>query len=105
MADAGPALGLKGMLYAAKAMALAAFDFARDPARVARTRAEFARATPATPYRQVVEELVAPPQVPADATGARVGGQGPTACGGSGATWPVASSPWPAPSGACGAWA
>lgn len=64
MADAGPALGLKGMLYAAKAMALAAFDFARDPARVGR-----ARATPATPYRQVVEELVAPPQGPADAPG------------------------------------
>jgi aminobenzoyl-glutamate utilization protein B len=67
VAAAGSSIGMKGMLYAAKAMAVAAFDFARDPALVARARDEFARATAATPYRQVVEELVAPPHVPADA--------------------------------------
>jgi aminobenzoyl-glutamate utilization protein B len=67
VAAAGSGVGMKGMLYAAKAMALAGLGFVLEPGKVAAARAEFARATAQSPYRQVVEELVPPPHVPADA--------------------------------------
>ena len=67
VAAAGSSIGLKGMLYAAKAMAVAALDFVREPALLACAKEDFERATRRTPYYQVVSELVAPPHVPADA--------------------------------------
>ncbi len=64
---AGSGIGFKGMLYAAKAMAAAGFDFMIHPELVREARAEFDRATRDMPYRAAVGEIVAPPHVPADA--------------------------------------
>ena len=67
VAAAGSSIGMKGMLYAAKAMAVAGLDFAERPALVAAARDEFQAAAAAEPYRLVVDELIPPPHVPADA--------------------------------------
>lgn len=67
VAAAGSSIGMKGMLYAAKAMALAAFDFVTDPELVRRAQAEFDRATRDMPYQAAVGKIVAPPHVPVDA--------------------------------------
>ena len=67
VASAGSSIGMKGMLYAAKAMAVAGLDFVEQPELVRAARAEFEAAARAEPYRLVVEELVPPPHVPADA--------------------------------------
>ena len=67
VAAAGSSIGMKGMLYAAKAMAVAGLDFVERPDLVQAARAEFQKAVAAEPYRVVVDELIPPPHVPADA--------------------------------------
>ncbi len=67
VAAAGSSIGMKGMLYAAKTMAVAALDLVERPELLAAVRAEFEATAAAEPYRLVVEDLIAPPHVPADA--------------------------------------
>ncbi len=67
VAAAGSSVGMKGMLYAAKAMAAAGLAMLEEPARLAAARQEFAAATADVPYRLPVPELIAPPHVPPDA--------------------------------------
>ncbi len=67
VAAAGSSIGMKGMLYAAKAMAATALDFALDPRLVRAARDEFAAAAAREPYRLPLDELIPPPHVPAGA--------------------------------------
>ena len=70
VATGAMSIGHKGMLYAAKAMALAAADLCDDPAHLARARAEFQAATGGQPYRSPLPEGTQPPlpePVPASA--------------------------------------
>jgi len=67
VAAAGSSVGTKGMLYAAKAMAAAGARLVAEPERLHAARQEFRAATGGRPYRLAVEELIAPPHVPADA--------------------------------------
>lgn len=57
-------IGHRGMLHAAKAMAMAAADFYRDPELRAKARAEFEEATRGRPYRCPIPADVAPRNVP-----------------------------------------
>ena len=54
-------IGHKGMLHAAKAMAIAATDFYRDPALVRAAREEFERETAGRPYVCPVPAHIPPP--------------------------------------------
>ena len=52
----GGEIGIKGMIYAAKAMALCAVRLAESPETVAAARAEFEKATGGAPYRCLMSE-------------------------------------------------
>lgn len=63
-------IGHKGMLYAAKALALTAVELASDPAHLERARAEFQEATSARPYRSPLPADASPPLPETFSTGA-----------------------------------
>ena len=67
VAAVGSGIGFKGMIYAAKVMALAGCDFAVDPDLIRQARAEFDEATRSVPYHAAVDKIVPPPHVPAAA--------------------------------------
>jgi aminobenzoyl-glutamate utilization protein B len=54
-------IGHKGMLYAAKAMAVTAARLVAEPDRLARAREEFAQATDGRRYASPLPEGLAPP--------------------------------------------
>jgi len=60
VATGAMSIGHKGMLHAAKAMAITAADTIRDPSLIALARAEFIEATKGRPYRCPVPEDVPP---------------------------------------------
>lgn len=62
-AASGMSIGHKGMLHAARIMALAAYDLFRDPELLKRVRAEFEQAVRANPYRSPLPESA---QIPPD---------------------------------------
>ena len=60
-AAAGTSIGHKGMLHAARIMALAGIDLYSDPAHLERARREFEQRTAGKPYRSPLpDDLVAP---------------------------------------------
>ena len=61
VATGAMSIGHKGMLYAAKALAIAAADLCDDPAQLERARAEFREATGGRPYRSPLPEGTQPP--------------------------------------------
>lgn len=63
-AASGSSIGHKGMLHAAKIMALAAAECYIKPELLAKVRAEFAKATEAEPYKSPLPEHVMPPRYP-----------------------------------------
>jgi aminobenzoyl-glutamate utilization protein B len=63
-AASGSSIGHKGMLHAAKTMALAAAKLYTDPALLAEVRAEFEAATADEPYKSPLPEHVMPPRYP-----------------------------------------
>ncbi|HEX7023814.1 MAG TPA: hypothetical protein VF187_03265, partial [Gemmatimonadales bacterium] len=65
-ASAGAAIGLKGMLHAAKAMALIGVECLQDASIVARAKGEFAEQTRSNGYRSPLPDGLRPP-VPAGA--------------------------------------
>ena len=62
-ATAGMSIGHKGMIHAAKAMAIAAADLIADPALVAAAQAEFAESTKDRPYQSPIPAHVQPRKV------------------------------------------
>ncbi len=61
-ASTGVSIGHKGMIHAAKAMAIAASDFYLDPALRAKARAEFEASTAGRPYQCPIPAHVMPRQ-------------------------------------------
>ncbi|HEY9075723.1 MAG TPA: amidohydrolase [Anaerolineaceae bacterium] len=57
-------IGHKGMLHAAKVMALSAIDLYNDPSLLQKVRAEFETATKDHPYRCPLPDSVLPPRYP-----------------------------------------
>lgn len=57
----GTSIGLKGMHYAARIMALTAYDLLTEPALVEQAKAEFAEATSGRPYQAGLEESILAP--------------------------------------------
>ncbi|MCL4561437.1 MAG: amidohydrolase [Chloroflexi bacterium] len=64
VATGAMSIGHKGMLHAAKVMALSAMDLYSDAALLQKARAEFAKATEGQPYRTPLPENVQPPWYP-----------------------------------------
>ncbi len=64
VASSGVSIGHKGMLHAAKVMALAAIDCFSDPIHIEKAREEFNKAISAQPYTSPVPEELAPRQYP-----------------------------------------
>ncbi len=60
VAAGGTTIGSKGMMVAAKTMALTAVELFADPAHVAKARAEFATRTEGRPYRALVGDRKPP---------------------------------------------
>jgi aminobenzoyl-glutamate utilization protein B len=63
-ATCGMSIGHKGMMHAAKIMALAAMDLYTEPEHLRRARAEFDAATRDHPYQTPLPDSVRPPQIP-----------------------------------------
>jgi aminobenzoyl-glutamate utilization protein B len=63
-ATCGMSIGHKGMMHAAKVMAVAAMDLWLDPAHLQKARAEFERKTKDKPYTSPIPDHVSPPQYP-----------------------------------------
>lgn len=63
-ATSGMSIGHKGMMHAAKIMAVAAVDLYADPAHLQAARQEFERETRDRPYQAPLPEGVEPPQHP-----------------------------------------
>jgi aminobenzoyl-glutamate utilization protein B len=63
-ATCGMSIGHKGMMHAAKIMALAAMDLYAEPEHLRRARAEFDAATRDRPYQTPLPDSARPPQVP-----------------------------------------
>jgi aminobenzoyl-glutamate utilization protein B len=61
VATSGMSIGHKGMMHAAKVMALAAIDLYADPQHLAKAREEFERATRDRAYQTPLPEHVQPP--------------------------------------------
>jgi aminobenzoyl-glutamate utilization protein B len=60
----GMSIGHKGMIHAAKIMALAAMDCYTDPTHVEKAREEFKQSTKGEPYKAMIpDEIVRPPAV------------------------------------------
>ncbi len=64
VAASGVSIGHKGMLHAAKAMALAAIDCYSDPTHIQKARAEFEKAISAQPYISPVPAELSPRTYP-----------------------------------------
>jgi aminobenzoyl-glutamate utilization protein B len=64
VATSGMSIGHKGMLHAAKVMALAAMDLILEPAHLAKARQEFKEATRDHPYTSPLPEGVRAPSYP-----------------------------------------
>jgi aminobenzoyl-glutamate utilization protein B len=64
VASSGSSIGHKGMMHAAKIMALAAVDCFTDPAVLQNIRTEFEKATQDSPYKCPLPEYVKPPRYP-----------------------------------------
>ena len=62
VASCASPIGHKGMLHAAKIMALTAMDCFEDPSHLQKARQEFLKATGNQPYRCSIPEQVKPPQ-------------------------------------------
>ncbi len=62
VATSGMSIGHKGMLHAAKIMALTAMDLLADPRHIAQARAEFERELSSHPYINPIPEHVRPPR-------------------------------------------
>jgi aminobenzoyl-glutamate utilization protein B len=62
VASSAHSIGHKGMMHAAKIMAVAAMDLYSDPEHLRQTRQEFKEATGGQPYRSVQPDDVKPPQ-------------------------------------------
>jgi len=62
VAASGMSIGHKGMLHAAKAMALSAMDLYTDPQHIRRAREEFERELKAHPYVNPIPAHVQPPR-------------------------------------------
>lgn len=62
VATSGMSIGHKGMLHAAKIMALAAMDLLQDPAHLVKARAEFERELAAHPYTNPIPAHIQPPR-------------------------------------------
>ena len=58
----GMSIGHKGMLHAAKIMALSAMDLLSDPQHLKLARAEFERELAAHPYVNPIPEHIQPPR-------------------------------------------
>jgi aminobenzoyl-glutamate utilization protein B len=63
-ATCGMSIGHKGMMHAAKVMAVAAMDLWLDPTHLRKAREEFERQTKDRPYESPIPEDVAPPRYP-----------------------------------------
>ena len=63
-AAVGSSIGHKGMMHAAKILALTAFDLYSDPVHLQKAREEFEKATQAQPYRNPIPAHVQPPSHP-----------------------------------------
>lgn len=61
-ATSGMSIGHKGMLHAAKIMALTAMELLSDPEHLTEIRAEFDQATGGRPYEPPIPDDIAPPQ-------------------------------------------
>jgi aminobenzoyl-glutamate utilization protein B len=68
-ATCGMSIGHKGMMHAAKVMALAATDLYADPDHLDKARQEFAASTRDRPYRTPLPDDVEPPRHPNPARG------------------------------------
>jgi aminobenzoyl-glutamate utilization protein B len=64
VATCGMSIGHKGMMHAAKIMAVAAMDLYADRAKLQKARQEFVAATRDDPYRSPLPDGVEPPQFP-----------------------------------------
>jgi aminobenzoyl-glutamate utilization protein B len=62
VAASGSSIGHKGMMHAAKTMALSAMDCYSDPQHLQKARAEFVKATRGKPYQSPLPEHVQPPR-------------------------------------------
>ena len=62
VATGAMSIGHKGMMHAAKIMALAAIDCYSDPKHLEKARAEFDKATKDHPYRSPLPDYVKPPR-------------------------------------------
>ncbi|MBN1937157.1 MAG: amidohydrolase [Anaerolineae bacterium] len=64
VATSGMSIGHKGMIHAAKIMAVVAYDLYSDPAHLQKAREEFVKATQDNPYVSPLPEQTRPPQHP-----------------------------------------
>lgn len=64
VATSGMSIGHKGMMHAAKIMAVVAYDLYSDPTHLHKAHEEFARATKDNPYVSPLPEHTRPPQYP-----------------------------------------
>ena len=64
VATSGMSIGHKGMMHAAKIMALTAIDLYRDPQHLQQARQEFETATKDKPYTSPLPADLQPPQHP-----------------------------------------
>jgi aminobenzoyl-glutamate utilization protein B len=62
VATAGSTIGFKGMMHAAKIMALTAMDLFTDPSHLQQARAEFSKELAAHPYVNPIPEHIQPPR-------------------------------------------
>ena len=62
VASGGSSIGHKGMMHAAKIMALAAMEMYANPEHLVKVRAEFERSTGGKPYVPPVPAHINPPQ-------------------------------------------
>jgi aminobenzoyl-glutamate utilization protein B len=69
VATGGMSIGHKGMMHAAKIMAVAAMDLYLQPAHLQRARKEFEEATQDQPYRSPLPDRAQPPRYPNPARG------------------------------------
>ena len=63
-AAVGSSIGHKGMMHAAKIMAVAAVDLFSDPIHLQKARAEFEESTRDQPYKNPIPDYVQPPNYP-----------------------------------------
>jgi aminobenzoyl-glutamate utilization protein B len=63
VATSGTSIGHKGMLHAAKIMALAAMDLYTDPQHLIKTREEFDSELEAHPYENPIPADIFPPRI------------------------------------------